>query len=263
MMWTGVLSAAVLRRTSCSKKGTSAPGCWKAFCAESARYSSILRCAAARRAGFAGGAEGRLVFFLAGFFFVAAGFDSTNLWIGVDVPQRTLAAISSDQHNYAKVVYPGQTIVGTLTGNVPLNGISDYNYYYFVATAGAHLSVTMQRVDTSVPWESASSLDPQIEVIAPDGFIYQNLQGFDDAPGSDLNASITAAILPQTGMYIIAAETTRGSGQYRLTFNLSAGVPAPAGSRAIALSGSGFTLPLNRTFTANAIRLDPRGYPIA
>src|ERR1039458_6837018 len=73
MMWTGVLSAAVWRRTSCSKKGTSAPGWWKAFCAESARYSSILRCAAARTAGFAGGAEGRLVFFLA-FFFVAGGF---------------------------------------------------------------------------------------------------------------------------------------------------------------------------------------------
>ena len=194
----------------------------------------------------------------------AAGVDSTNnLWMGVDVPQRTLAAISADQHNYAKTVYPGQTIIGTLTGNFPLSGISDYNYYYFVATAGAHLNVTMQRVDTSVPWENASSLDPQIEVVAPDGFIYQNLQGFDDAPGSDLNASITDAILPQTGMYIIAAETTRGSGQYRLTFNLSAGVPAPAGSRSIALSGSGFTLPLNRTLTANAIMLDPRGYPVA
>src|ERR1035441_6150547 len=74
MMWTGVLSAAVWRRTSCSKRGTSAPGCWKSCCAESARYSSILRCAAALRAGFAGGAEGRLVFFLAGFFFVAGGF---------------------------------------------------------------------------------------------------------------------------------------------------------------------------------------------
>src|ERR1022692_4416466 len=74
MMWTGVLSAAAPRRTSCSKRGTSAPGCWKAFCAESARYSSILRCAAARVAEVAGGAEGRLVFFLAGFFFVAGGF---------------------------------------------------------------------------------------------------------------------------------------------------------------------------------------------
>src|ERR1019366_6199266 len=73
MMWTGVLSAAVLRGTSCSKKGTSAPGCWKAFCAESARYSSILRCAAARRAGFAGGAAGRVVFFL-DVFFLAGGF---------------------------------------------------------------------------------------------------------------------------------------------------------------------------------------------
>src|ERR1039458_8057213 len=67
MMWTGVLSAAAPRRTSCSKKGTSAPGCWKAFCAESARYSSILRCAAARAAGAPGGAGGRLGFFFGGF----------------------------------------------------------------------------------------------------------------------------------------------------------------------------------------------------
>src|ERR1035441_5794322 len=69
MMWTGVLSAAVWRRTSCSKKGTSAPGCWKAFCAESARYSSILRCAAARVAGVGRRSGGPFGFLLGRFLF--------------------------------------------------------------------------------------------------------------------------------------------------------------------------------------------------
>jgi RHS repeat-associated protein len=192
----------------------------------------------------------------------ALGVDSSNNeWIVIDAPQKAFGAVPN--HGYATRIYPGQTITGTLTGNFPINGISDYNFYYFVATAGTRLSVTMQRVDTSTPWENASSLDPQIEVIAPDGFIYSNLQGFDDVSGSNLNASITDAVLPQTGVYLIAAETTRGAGQYRLTFNPSRMAPAPAGSRVIMLSGSGATVPLGRAVSANALMLDPLGYPIA
>ena len=194
----------------------------------------------------------------------AAGIDSTNnQWIGVDSAQRSLAALTADEHDYATRIYPGQTVTGTFTGNFPLNGISDYNFYYFVATAGTHVDVTMQRVDTSLPWENAASLDPQIEVIAPDGFVYANLQGFDDVPGNNLNSSITGAILPQTGVYLIAAETTRGAGQYQLSLNLSAVAAASTGSRVVALSGNGATVPLGRAVSANALMLDPRGYPLA
>src|ERR1039457_7405499 len=75
MMWTGVRSSAVARRASCSKKGTSAPGCWKGFSAEPARYSSTLLCAAARAAALTGGAAGRFFFFLAAVFFFAAVVD--------------------------------------------------------------------------------------------------------------------------------------------------------------------------------------------
>jgi RHS repeat-associated protein len=186
-----------------------------------------------------------------------------NQWIAVEPAQKTLGPMAANQHAYATRIYPGQTVTGTLTGDVPLNGMSDYNLYYFVATAGTRLNVSMQRVDASTPWESPASLDPQVEVIAPDGFIYTNLQAYDDVPGTDLNASLSGAILPQTGLYIIAAETTRGSGQYRLTMSLSSVAPAAAGSRAIVLSGSGNTVPLNRTISANALMLDPRGYPVA
>src|ERR1017187_4202840 len=75
MMWTGVRSPAVASRTSWSKKGTSAPGCWKGFSAEPARYSSTLLCAAARTAVLTGGAAGRFFFFLAAVFFFAADAD--------------------------------------------------------------------------------------------------------------------------------------------------------------------------------------------
>src|SRR6516165_2953001 len=64
MMCTGPIM-----RVSCSKNGTRAPGCWKAFCADVSKYPSTLRCAAARIAALTAGAAGRLDFF----FFLLAG----------------------------------------------------------------------------------------------------------------------------------------------------------------------------------------------
>jgi RHS repeat-associated protein len=195
----------------------------------------------------------------------AVGVDSSNnQWIAVDSAQKTYPAVApGTPHQYAGPIYSGQTAIGDLTGDVPLNGLTDYNYYYFVGTAGSTVSVSMQRVDTSVPWENPSSLDPQIEIVAPDGYIYQNLQAFDDEPGTDLNASLTNVVLPQTGVYIISAETTRGSGQYRLTFNLTSVAPPAIGSRTFKVAGRGITTPLNRNFNPTAIMLDPRGYLLA
>jgi len=193
-----------------------------------------------------------------------AGVDSSaSLWIAVDSAQQTRPVVPAEGHATAMRIYPGQTVTGTLSGDVPLNGISDYNYYYFVATAGSQVSLTMNRVDTSVPWENPSSLDPQIEIVAPNGFIYANLQGFDNQPSIDLNASITNAVLPETGVYIIAAETTRGSGAYQLSFNVPVMAPAPVGNRAIAVAGNDNTLPLHETANVQSVMLDSRGWPVA
>ncbi len=107
----------------------------------------------------------------------AAGLESTNnLWVGVDNAQKTYPPVARDQHNWAKRIWPGQTVTGTLTGDVPLNDLADYNYYFFVATAGSRVSVAMQRVDTSIPFGNPASLDPQVEIVSPDHFIYENLQ---------------------------------------------------------------------------------------
>ena len=59
-----------------------------------------------------------------------------------------------------------------------------------------------KRVDTSKTWEHPDSLDPQIEVVAPDGFLPQNLVAWDNQPAVDLNASLDDAVLPLTGLYV-------------------------------------------------------------
>ncbi len=192
------------------------------------------------------------------------GVDSTNNeWIAVDSAQQTRGVVAPGQHTFAQRIYPGQTVTGTLTGDNPQGSVSDYNYYYFVATAGSQISASMNRVDTSMTWENPASLDPQIQIIAPDGFIYSNLQAFDNQPGVDLNASLSHAVLPQTGVYFIVAETTRGSGQYQLSFNVDSMAPAPAGNRAIPVTGNHNTLPLNTNAGAQAMMLDSRGWPVA
>jgi hypothetical protein len=194
----------------------------------------------------------------------AAGIDSANnQWIAVDSAQQTRGVVPPELHQHATRIYPGQIVTGTLTGDNPSGDVADYNYYYFVATAGSRISVSMNRVDASLPWESPASLDPEILVIAPDGYVYGNLQGLDNQPGVDYNASITNAIVPQTGVYFIRAGTTRGSGQYQLTFNVTAMAPAPVGNRAIPISGNHNTVPLNTTANVQSLMLDSRGWPVA
>ena len=192
----------------------------------------------------------------------AAGVDSSNnQWIAVDVPEDSRGCVrrrarvrdaglpGPDGHRHPDRRHPGERTVRLQLLLLRRDG-------------GKPRERVDERVDTSIPWENPASLDPQIEIVAPDGFIYSNLQAFDNVPGQDLNASIAGAYLPQTGLYLIAAETIRGSGAYRLSFSVD-GRLAPAGSRAIALSGGGFTLPLNRTLQrtphARPARLPDRG----
>ena len=118
-------------------------------------------------------------------------------------------------------------------------------------------------MDTSTTWEHPDSLDPQIEVVAPDGFVPQNLVAWDNQPAVDLNASLHDAVLPLTGLYVIAAETTRGHGEYRLSFSFGSLAPPTEGERVFALSGADQTVPVGSAFETVALTLDPRGYPIS
>jgi hypothetical protein len=118
-------------------------------------------------------------------------------------------------------------------------------------------------VDTSTPWEHPASLDPQSELIGPDGFIYQNVVGWDNQPGVDLNATLHDGVLPLTGLWVIAAETTRGHGDYRLSFSFASVAPAVEGERVFAMSGYERTVPVGSPVQTAALTLDPRGYPIS
>jgi hypothetical protein len=204
-----------------------------------------------------------------GYYFTRARDGSTDsgngAWLRVEVPQKTYPVVPPAQHNTAPRIYPGQEITGTFAAGGDATGtFEDYNTFYFVATAGSTVSASLERVDTSLSWENPASIDPQLEIVAPDGLIYENLRQMDDQPGVDYNASLSGAVLPQTGIYFLRAGTMKGSGAYRLNFSLDSVAPAPASSRAIPLSGNFNTvLAGTTTVTAVAHMLDPRGYPIS
>ncbi len=191
-----------------------------------------------------------------------AGRQTSWTWLGIEGRQRSLTPLTPEEHHAALRILPGQTITGSFLPNGDPDGtLGDYNLFFFVAPAGSAVTARLERIDESRPWEDPSSLDPQIELIAPDGFIYANLRKEDDS-GTDKNAGLEAAVLPEGGLWILAAETTRGQGDYRLTFDLAPAAADPD-ARAVPLAGNGNTLPLGVPLTSTAIMLDPRGYPLS
>ncbi|MBK9375016.1 MAG: hypothetical protein IPN03_15145 [Holophagales bacterium] len=100
-------------------------------------------------------------------------------------------------------------------------------------------------------------------LIAPDGFVYENEGRQDVARATDLNAEITDVVLRQTGMWLIAASTSRGHGGYRLSYTLTPPGSVPLDQRVIAFSGRGITAPVGQSARLTLAALDPRGYPLS
>jgi hypothetical protein len=195
----------------------------------------------------------------------AGGISSSNgKWLAVDEPAKTVPVVPPEQHKYAQPIHSGQTVTGTFAAGGDTSGqYADVNAYYFVATAGSTVDVSLERVDTSKPWEHPDSLDPQIEIFASDGFLPQNLVAWDNQPAVDLNASLHDAVLPLSGIYVLYAATTRGFGEYRLHFTITSMAPPSEGARLVPLLDSFATVPVGETTTPTAIMLDPRGYRIS
>jgi hypothetical protein len=158
----------------------------------------------------------------------------------------------------------GQTVIGTLQGSsTPLDWLADFDLYYLVGGKGATVTLTMERVDTSKTWEHPESLDPQIDVAGRDGFVYDNLSGVDNRPSVDLNASITSAVLPEDGLYLVIAGTTRGRGKYRLSFVQESYAPVNEGDRLLPIEGAIGTSVQGQWSPIGALALDPRGAPLS
>lgn len=81
-------------------------------------------------------------------------------------------------------------------------------------------------------------------------------------PGSDLNASLTGVVLPQSGRWLVIAGTTKGSGGYSLTFELTpAATPSSAQLRPVDDTHS--TLTTGGTVKPIAFFFDPEGRPMS
>jgi hypothetical protein len=193
-----------------------------------------------------------------------ANMESINgHWLAVDEPSKVCPVVPAAEHLMAKSLVSGQTVTGTFAAaGDPSGRLSDYNAYYFVATAGSRIEVSLDRVDTSKTWEHPDTVDPEIEIVAPDGFVYQNLLSLDNRPGVDLNASLHDAVLPQTGVYVLFAQTTRGAGDYRLHFAITSAAATIEPTFAV-ISANTTTVAVGATVATRLLALDWRGWPLS
>ncbi len=196
---------------------------------------------------------------------VKGAASANHAWVAVETPEKTQAALTDDEHRYANRLESGQTITGNLTGTTThtYTGANDFNQFYFIGTAGSRVTLSMERVDTGKTWEHPDSLDPELSVVAPDGFVYENLHATDDQPVVDLDASIVNAELPQTGIYFVTAATSKGSGPYRLHFSVDSQANAALADRIATFPSRAMTAVLGAPVNQQAIVLDPRGYPLS
>ncbi len=191
------------------------------------------------------------------------GATSPNgVWLAIDEAQKTYPALAPGHDSTGRPIWSGQTITGSfVAGGDPSGLVADLNTYFFVATAGSTIDVTLNRLDTTRAWEHPDSLDPQIVIVAPDGLVYQNLVALDNQPGVDLNASLRGAVLPLSGLYLLCVQTTKGFGDYQMQFAITS--MAPASTRVFPIADNLVTVPVGETTNPTAILLDPRGYRIS
>jgi hypothetical protein len=123
-------------------------------------------------------------------------------------------------------------------------------------------TVRLERADAILPWEHPDALDLEVSLVAPDGIVYEGFRMADDVPGTDLNASLTGVVLPQTGRWLVIAGTTKGSGGYRLTFELVS-APAPSSAQLRPVDDTHRTLTTGGTVKPIAFFFDPEGRPMS
>ena len=184
----------------------------------------------------------------------------TSAWLAIDEASKTVPAQTPEEHRYAQAIHSGQTVTGTFVADGDPDGTyGDLNSYYFVAGAGARVSAILERVDTSKTWEHPDSLDPELLIATPAGYVPQNLASYDIQPGVDLNARLVNAVLPVSGLYVITAATTKGAGAYRLHFEMTQPGTVAGGARVVPYAQHAVTMCQGSTVAPTAMVLDGRG----
>lgn len=178
-------------------------------------------------------------------------------------PSSTTVAKNPQFDGLTTPIHSGQVVEGQfIAGRDPSGQFSDKDQYYFFATAGSTISASLMRVDESLPWEHPDALDPELDIVDPDGILSEPFQLLDTKPGVDLNAVGTNLVLPKTGQYLVIAATSKGAGAYRLAFNLAPAPSAP-GQRVLPAANNNRTVQRNTMFKPAVFAFDSQGYPIS
>lgn len=109
-------------------------------------------------------------------------------------------------------IIPGQTWQGEW------GEAGDEDGFGFLAAAGTEVSITLDRVDLTLPPQHPDAPAPEIHLAGPDGIITAVSEPLAlDATGTSLDATITVG-----GQQTILVRTSKGFGQYLVTLDVTA-----------------------------------------
>ena len=183
-------------------------------------------------------------------------------WFRIE-PERVEPSGRPDRRGTARPLLSGQTVRERFEPRgTSSSGLWNSQVYLFVATAGSRVDARLSRVDTSRTWEHPDSLDPELYLVAPDHTVYGHFVGTDIQPGVDLNAQIREA-LPTSGIYFLVASTSKGFGEYDLTFALEPAELCERRESAILMTDALGMIRAGMTERSVWAILDPRGYPLS
>ena len=153
----------------------------------------------------------------------------------------------------AHAILPGQTWQGEW------GEPGDTDYFSFIAGAGTEVSVTLDRVDLTLPPQHPEAPAPEILLVRPDDVVIAASAplGLDDT-GTELTATLT-----MNGRQVIAVRTPKGSGDYLVTLTQTAeggnGLPSFGSTNA----RTHLTTEAHQDARLRVPLLDPFGNPLA
>jgi hypothetical protein len=109
-------------------------------------------------------------------------------------------------------ILPGQTWQGEW------GEAGDEDQFAFLAGAGTNVSITLDRVDLTLPPQHPDAPAPEIFLAGPDGVVFASSEPLAlDATGTNVTATLTI-----DGKQTIVVRTSKGTGQYLLSFAVTA-----------------------------------------
>jgi hypothetical protein len=193
----------------------------------------------------------------------AGGYREPAAWLVVEPPLKTIPPSAEARPFVSLPLVSGQAVRRTLDNRGERGWLTDVHFFHFVAGKGAQVEAEVSRVDRSRSPLHPDSIELELYIVHPEGWVPLPLQGRDVGRNSEKVLQIKDAFLPKGGLWRLAVGTTHGRGEYELRFTIVGLAPLAEDERFIPVAGNLFTARAGTKVRLAALHCDPRGVPIS